>query len=173
VRGERQVDIVAIGIEETRAHDSRFEIVVPDDRRDATEIAAGALVQPEKRLELLIPDRVLVAVARMAQRHPKHPGPSPLARGRVECRRAAEEIHLRLGPGGTVKDADGSPRRRQRPRKPFHRLIARAVPVLLDQVLPDPLQAQTGVEFFGDGGAIQARGEPRAPCRAGERFGRV
>ena len=138
MRGERQVDIVAIGIEETRRHDGRFEIVVPDDRRHPAEVAEGALVQPEKRLELLIPDRFLVAVPRMAQRHPKHPGPSPLARGRVERGRPAEEILLRLGPGRTVRDADGSPRRRQRPHKPFHRFVARAVPVFLDEVLPDP-----------------------------------
>ena len=30
VRGEREIDLVAIGIEETRAHDGRFEIVVAD-----------------------------------------------------------------------------------------------------------------------------------------------
>ena len=90
----------------------------------------------------------------MAQHHPKHPGPSPLARGRVERGRPAEEIHLRLGPGGTVKDADGAPRRRQRPHKPFHRFVARAVPVFLDEVLPDPLHTQTGVTLLGDHGAI-------------------
>jgi hypothetical protein len=58
VRGEREIDIVAVGIEEARAHHGRFEIVAADDRRHAAEIAEGALVQPEKRLELLIPDRV-------------------------------------------------------------------------------------------------------------------
>src|SRR5439155_9978199 len=62
VRGERQVDIMAIGIEKTRAHDGRFEIVVTYNRRHPSQIAEGALVQPEKRLELLIPDRFLVAV---------------------------------------------------------------------------------------------------------------
>jgi len=36
-----------------------------------------------------------------------------------------------------VKDADGAPRRRQRPHKPFHRFVARAVPVFLDEVLPE------------------------------------
>src|SRR5712691_1283815 len=172
VRGERQVDIMAIGIEEIRAHDGRLEIVAAYDRRDATKVAEGALVQPEKRLELLIPDRFLVAVPRMAQRHPKHPGPSPLAGRGVERGRPAEEIYLRLGPGRTVKDADGSPRRRQRPHKPFHRFVARAVPVFLDEVLPDPLQAQTDVEFLDNGRPIDRRGEPRARGRAGERFGR-
>jgi hypothetical protein len=172
VRGEREIDVVAIGIEEAGAHDGRFEIVVPDNRRYATEVAEGALMQPEKRLELLIPDRFLVAVPRMAQRHPKHPGPSPLARGGVERRGASEEIHLRLGAGRAVKHADGSPRRRQRPHKPFHRFVAGAVPVLLDEVLPDPLQAQTDVEFLENGGPIDRRGEPRARGRAGERFGR-
>ena len=173
VRGERQVDIVAIGIEETRAHDGRFEIVVPYDRRHASEIAEGALVQPKKRLELLIPDRFLVAVPRMAQRHPKHPGPSPLARGGVERGRAAEEIYLCLGPGRTVKDADGAASWRDRPHKPFHRFVARAVPVFLHEVLPDPLHTQTGVELLGDRGAIESRGEPPPWPRAGERFGRV
>jgi hypothetical protein len=172
VRGEREIDIVAVGIEEARAHHGRFEIVMTDDRRHASKITEGALVQPEKRLELLIPDRFLVAVPRMAQCHPKHPGPSPLARGGVERGRPAEEIHLCLGPGRTVKDADGSPRRRHRPHKPFHRFVARAVPVLLHQVLPDPLHTQTGVELLRDRRAIEPRGEPRAPRRAGERFGR-
>ena len=155
VRGERQVDIVAIGIEETRAHHGRFEIVAADDRRHAAEIAEGALVQPEKRLELLIPGRFLVAVPRMAQRHPKPPGSSPLARGGLECGRPAEEIHLRLGSGRTVKDTNGSPHRRHRPHKPFHRFVTRAVPVFLDEVLPDPLHTQTGVELLGDRGAIE------------------
>src|SRR5207247_1845565 len=87
-----------------------------------------AIPVPQKRLELLIPDRFLVAVPRMAQRHPKHPGPSPLARGGVERGRAAEEIYLCLGPGRTVKDADGAASWRDRPHKPFHRFVARAVP---------------------------------------------
>ena len=102
---EREIDLVAVGIEEARAHDGRLEIVVADDQRHAAEVAERALVQAQKRLELLIPDRFLVAVPRVAQRHPKHPRPSPLARRRVERRRAAEEIDLRLGPGRAVKDA--------------------------------------------------------------------
>ena len=150
VRGEREIDVVAVGIEEAGAHDGGFEIVVADDRRHAAEVAERALVQPEKRLELLIPDRFLVAVPRVAQRHAKHPRPAPLAGRGVERRRAAEEIHLRFGPGRAVKDADGPARRRDRPHEPFHRFVARAVAVLLDQVLPDPLQAQAGVELLGD-----------------------
>ena len=63
----------------------------------APEIAERALVQPQERLELLIPHGFLVAVARVAQRHPKHPRPAPLARRRVQRRRAAEEIHLAFG----------------------------------------------------------------------------
>ena len=164
---------MAIGIEETRAHDGRFEIVVTDHHRHAAEIAERSLVQPEKRLELLIPDRFLVAVPRMAQRHPKHPGPSPFARRGVERRRPAEEIHLRFGAGRAMKDADGSTRRRDRPYEPFHRFVTRAVPVLLDEVLPNALHGQTGVEFLGDRRAIERRGEPPARDRAGERFGRV
>ena len=76
-------------------------------------------MQVEKRLEFLIPDRFFVAMTRVAQRHPKDPRPSPLARGRVERRRAAEEIHLRFGPRRTVKDADGPEGRRDRPREAF------------------------------------------------------
>ena len=49
-----------------------------------------------------------------------------------------------------MEDADGSTRRRDRPHEPFHRFVARAVAVLLDQVLPDPLDAQAGVELLGD-----------------------
>lgn len=48
-----------------------------------------------------------------------------------------------------MKDTDGSARRRDRPHESLHRFVARAVAVLLDQVLPDALQAQTGVEFLG------------------------
>ena len=154
---EREIDLVTVGIEEARAHDGGFEIVVANDRGHAAEIAERALVQPQKRLELLIPDRLFVAVARVAERHAKHPRPSPLARRRVERRRAAEEIDLAFGAGRAVKDADGSARRRDRPHEPLHRLVARAVAVLLDQVLPDPLQAQTGVELLGDRRAIHAR----------------
>ena len=72
-----------------------------------------------------------------------------------------------------MKHADGSARRRDRPHEALHRLVARAVAVLLDQVLPDALQAQTGVEFLGDRRAIHRGAEPRARRRAGERFGRI
>ena len=33
VRGEREIDLVTVGIEEARAHDGRFEIVVANDQR--------------------------------------------------------------------------------------------------------------------------------------------
>ena len=172
MRGERQVDIMAIGIEDTRAHDGRFEIVVTDDHWHPAEITEGPLVQPEKCLEFLIPDRFLVAVSRMAQGHPKHPGPSPFAGRGVERRRAAKKIDLPFGTRRTVKDADSPAGRRDRPYESLDRLVARAVPVLFDQILPDPLQAQAGVEFLSDRRAIQRCGEPRARSRAGERFGR-
>ena len=171
VRGEREIDVVAIGIEEARADHGGFEIVVTNDLRHAAEVAKRALVQAKKRLEFLIPDRFLVAVPRMAERHPKHPRPAPLAGRGVERRRAAEEIHLRFGAGRAVKDADRPARRRDRAHEPFHRFVARAVAVLLDQVLPDPLQAQPGVELLGDGRAIE-RGRESRPPGAGERFGR-
>jgi hypothetical protein len=44
--------------------------------------------------------------------------------------------------------------------------------VLLDEVLPDPLQAQAGVELLGDRRPIDASGKARAGRRAGERLGR-
>src|SRR5204862_276116 len=136
-----------------------FEIVVPNDEGHAAEIAERALMQPQERLELLIPHGFFVAVAGVAQGYPKHPRPSPLAGPRVQGRRAAEEIHLAFGAGRTVKHADGPPRGRERPYEALHGLVARAVAVLLDQVLPNALQAQTGVELLGDGGAIHRRGE--------------
>jgi hypothetical protein len=97
VRREGEVDVVAVGIEEARAHDCGFEIVMAHDLRDAAEIAKRALVRSEERLELLIPDRFLVAVARVAERYPRDPQPSPLPGAGVERRRATEEVDLRLG----------------------------------------------------------------------------
>jgi len=60
---KRGVDVVDVRIVETRAGDARLQIVVPYDSRHAAQVAEGALVEPEKRLELLIPDRLFVAVA--------------------------------------------------------------------------------------------------------------
>ncbi len=109
----------------------------------------------------------------MTQRHPKYPGSPPLAGARVERRRAAEEIDLAFGAGGAVKHADRTPRRCDRPHESLHRFVAGAVAVLLDQVLPDPLEAQSRIELLGDGGAVDRRGEAGPRGRAGERFGRV
>src|SRR5688572_32261422 len=47
-----------------------------------------------------------------------------LAGGGLERRGAAEEIHLGLRARCAMKDADRSPRRRQRPHEPFHRFVA-------------------------------------------------
>jgi hypothetical protein len=127
VRREREVDVVAVGIEEARAHDGGFEIVMAHDRRDAADIAKRALVQAEKCLELLIPDGFLIAVTGVAKRHPKHPRPSPFPRRHVQRRGAAEEINLRFRAGRAMKHADGSSRRRDRPHEPLHRFVARAV----------------------------------------------
>src|SRR5262245_15775169 len=132
MRREGQVDVVAIGIVKTGADDGRFQIVVPHHTRDATEVTKRAFVEPEERLELLIPDRFLIAVAWVAERHPKHPRPTPFTGGRVERRRAAEEIDLRFGPWGAVEHAHGPPLRRDRPHEPLHRFVAGAVAVLLD-----------------------------------------
>jgi hypothetical protein len=173
VRGECQIDVVAVGIVEAGADDRGLQIVVTHDARHTAEVAKRALVEPEERLELLIPDRFLIAVPRMPERHPEDPRPSPLAGGRVERRGAAEEIGLRFGTRGTVEDADGAPPRRQRPHKPLHRFVAGAVAVLLDQVLPDAVYDQPRIELLGDRRPIEGRREPRSRWRAEERFGPI
>jgi hypothetical protein len=163
---------VAVGIVEAGAHNGGFEIVVAYDPRDPTDVAKRPLVQPQERLELLIPDRFLVAMPRMAERQAKDPRPTPLAGRRIERRRSAEEIDLSLGSGGAVKDPDRAALRRDGAHEALHRFVAGAVAVLLDEVLPDPLQAETGVELLGDRRPIYGGGKPRARRRAGERCGR-
>ena len=44
MRGERQIDVVAIRIVEARAHDGGFQIVVPDDARDTADIPKRPLM---------------------------------------------------------------------------------------------------------------------------------
>jgi hypothetical protein len=171
--GEREVDVVAIGIVEAGADDGRFQIVVAHDLRHAPEVAKRALVEPQEGLELLIPDRFFVTVAGVAERHPKHPRPAPLAGGGLERGSTAEEINLAFGAGGAVKDPDGPPRRYDRPHESLHRFVAGAVAVLLDEVLPDPLQAQARIELLSDRGAVDRCGKSGPRGRAGERFGRV
>jgi hypothetical protein len=168
-----QVDVMAVGIVEAGSDNRRFEIVVADDRRHAAEIAKRALMEPEERLELLIPDGFFVPMARVPQRHPEDPGPAPFAGARVERRSATEEIDLGFRPRGAMNHAHGPPPRRERPDESLHRFVAGPVAVLLDQVLPDSLQAQAGIELLGDGGPIDRRGKPAPGRRAGERFGRI
>ena len=173
MRRERQVDVVAVRVVEAGADDCGLQIVVAHDARHAAEIAKRALVEPQERLELLVPDRFFVAVAGVPQRHAKHPRPTPLARRSIERGRATKEVDLSFGTGRAMKHADRSSRRRDRPHEPLHRFVAGAVAVLLDEVLPDPLQAQARVQFLGNRRAIEDGREPRARRRAGERFGRV
>jgi hypothetical protein len=94
-------------------------IIEVHDLRHAAEVAKRALVEPEERLELLIPDRFLVAVAGVAERHAKDPWPAPFTGGRVERGRAAED-DLALGLRGAVKHADSPPLGRDRPHEPLH-----------------------------------------------------
>ncbi len=93
VRGEREIDVVTIGIEEARAHDGRFEIVVANDQRHAAEIAEGALVQPEKRLELLIPDRLFVASWTVRSPLAKTGNASPASGWSARCSTATKCVH--------------------------------------------------------------------------------
>jgi hypothetical protein len=78
---------------------------------------------------------------------------------------------LSFGPRRAVKHADDAALRCDRPRESFHRFVTGAVAVLVDEVLPDPLEAQPGVELLGDRLTID-RGRESWP-RAGERFGRI
>src|SRR6185295_5276556 len=162
--------VVAVRVVAARAHDRRLQIVVANDARYAAKVAKRPLMESQERFELLIPDRLFVAVARVPQRHPKHPGPPPLAGRRLERGRAGEEVDLRLGAGGAMEHPDDAARPRDRAHEPLDRLVARAVAVLLDEVLPDALDGQSGIEFFGDDLAIVAG---REPARAGKRLGRV
>jgi hypothetical protein len=171
---KREVHLVAIRIVEARADDRRFEIVVADDERDAAQVAERPLMQAKERLEPLIPRGFFIAVARMAQRHAKHPRAAPLAGLRVERRCAAKEIHLRLRAGRDVKDPDGASPDDEGADEPLHRFVAGGVAKLLDEVLPDALEAQARVEFLRDRGAIRGGLESRSfGGRAGEHFGRV
>ena len=97
VRGEGQIDVVAVGIVEAGAHDGGFEIVVAHDHRHAADVAKRPLVQPQKRLELLIPDRFFVAVPRVTERQAKHPRADATRRWprRASARRGRNRLGLR------------------------------------------------------------------------------
>ena len=90
---------MTVRIEEARAYDRGFEIVVANDERDAPEIAEGALMQPEERLEFLIPDRLFVPVARVAERQAKDPRPPPFAGAHVEGRAPRKKSIWPSAPG--------------------------------------------------------------------------
>jgi hypothetical protein len=62
VRGKGRVDGIDVWVVEAGARNSGFEVVQADDLRHSAEVAKRALVQPNEGLELLIPDRLLVAV---------------------------------------------------------------------------------------------------------------
>jgi len=182
---EREIDLVTVGIEEAGAHDGCFEIVMANDERDAPEIPEGALMQPQERLEFLIPHGLFVTVAGVAQGHAKDPRPSPLAGPGVQCRRAAEKVHLAFRAGRTVKHADGPPRGRDRPHEALHGLVARAVPVTPRRgparcvCRLRPVSSFSAIAMRYIAAANRGRGvEPGERCgrvcvRAGERFGRI
>jgi len=62
VSGKGGVDLVHVGIVETRAEHAGLEIVEPYNSRHTLQVAERALVEPEKRFEPLIPDGFFVAV---------------------------------------------------------------------------------------------------------------
>jgi hypothetical protein len=49
MRGERQVDVVAVGIVEAGADDRRFQIVMAHNTRHPAKVAKGALMKPQER----------------------------------------------------------------------------------------------------------------------------
>ena len=104
------------------------------------------------------PDRDIERVAR--------PAPVPSTRtSRAEALAPRPQGHSerRRRPGVSVRSSGQT----------VSPILARGVPIFLDQVLPNPLDAQTGVELLADGQAIRRSREPRPRRRAGERFGRV
>lgn len=78
----------------------------------------------------------------MTERHPKDAGPVSFAGRDIERR------GMRFRALGVVKDADGLTRRRERAHETLHRFIARGVPVLLDEVLADALEAKGPASSF-------------------------
>lgn len=159
-----------VGVEEARAEHGDLLIVDADHARHAADVAKRALLHAQKRLEALIPHGFFVAMPGVTQRHPKHPGPLPLAGGRVERRRAAQEVDLALLPGGADEDTDGPPRRRERPDVALDRLVAGAVPEVFNEILPDALGTEPGVELLADR-VVAARGAEASG--AGLSLGRI
>jgi len=146
---------------------------VAADGRDSPEVTEGALVQPQEGLDLLVPGRLLIAVPGAAQGHAEDPRAPPLPGLGAEGGSALKEVDLCFFAWGAVIDAHHVGRPFQAPGVALDRLVAATEPELLDQVLPDPLQAQTGVELL-DNRLVVGRGRgTRGKHRAGERFGRI
>jgi hypothetical protein len=120
-------------------------------------LSCRTIVQLQEGRGLLVPDRLLVAVPGVAERHAEHPGPLPLAGGGVERRNALEEVDLPFFSRGGVDHAGDPPGPAQGADVPLHRLVAVRVAELLHQVLPDALQAQPRVELLDDGVVVGRR----------------
>src|SRR5215207_9724458 len=101
----------------------------------------------------------------MTEGQTEGPRPLPLAGRRLERRRAAEEVDLAFLARAADEHPDGPPRGRQRPNVALDRLVAGAVPEVLDQVLPDALDTQACVELLADRVVERRR---REAARAGE-----
>jgi hypothetical protein len=181
VLGEGRVHRVHIRIEEAGPEHRDLLIVDADHARHAADVAKRALLHAQKRREALVPHGLFVAMPRVAQRHPKDPRPLPLAGGRLERGRAAEVIDLALLARRADEHAHRAARRRQGPDVALDRLVTGAVAEVFDEVLPDALGTQAGVELLADrvvvarGAEARGAGERRGRIwsRPGERFGRI
>lgn len=172
VTREGEVHLVDIRVVQACPHDGRLRIIVTNEAGNSSEVAKGVLVKSEEALQLLISHGLLVAVSRVRERHPEHPGPPPLSRVGIERGGALEEVHLGLFPRFGMDDAGGANRPGQSTDESLHRLVATRVAVLLHEVLPDPLAVQSGVELLEDHLAVRRRRGAFRQARAGEHFGR-
>lgn len=154
-----------------------------NDAWDTAQVAKRVLMQAEEALQVLFPDGLFVAVARVGECHPEDPGTTPLA-GTIESWDALEEIDLSFLARFRVHDAGDADRPGKGADVALHRFVAVTVAVLFSKVLPDALGGQTQAELLDDRvveagcfrtGREQGPGEHfgRISIRAGERFGRI
>ena len=103
--GEGRVDVVRVRIVEAGADHRGLEIVVAYDLEHAPEVEEGVLVAAQEGLELLVPDRLLVAVTRAAQASSGRPRADATGPSRSEGRGTPEEVDLAFFSRSAVVDA--------------------------------------------------------------------